>query len=354
VFFLKKILFVDLLSPKGHMKINKKFIKYLCHSSEDTVIDLVFRKDYVDYDMHKSIRDIIYLPEKYYRYNNKLEYRYKNYKLLGWIDKNVLVNNYDVIFISSYETISTAIFFKWKKINSNIFLLNHNNIQELDQSFIKKVFYRKINLNITHLVFDEKIKVYLQREIDILNKIEIINHPLVYDRDLDIRNPDKIEFIFGPSNSNNDNEISKIVGYINESDNNFDIFLKSQYMYYLEPNITVSNKWLKEDEYKLLFNKADCILLLFGDDFIHRVSGVFFEAVALNKYIITNNKYLYETYIKKYNNIGSLFQNEHELKGIISKINQGTILEENSFNDIKKHHSDEYLINQIRNIFKQN
>jgi hypothetical protein len=349
---LKKVLYIDLLSPKGHMKINKKFIEYLCNISKQITIDLALRKDYVEYDLNNSIKNVIYLPEKFYTFENKFGYRHTNYKLLKWVNKNIPFNNYDYVFISSYETISMAIFSRFKKVGSNLFLFNHNNVQELEQSITKKLFFKIINKNISHIVFDEKIRSYLETEIEIKNKVKIIHHPLVYGKEIKIRRPNKINFIFAPSNSNNDNELSKIINSIGEISCDLKIYLKSKYLNLNNENMTISNKWLSEDEYKTLFNEADCIMLLFGDDFNYRISGVFFEAISLDKYILTNNRYLYDAYISKYNNIGSFFQSAQELKEILTEINKGNILSDNSFGEIKKHHSDQYIINQILELFK--
>jgi len=118
-----KILYIDPLSPNGHINFNNIQIKSLYKIFDS--IDFSFKKGYEKKICIKNTETIFLIPEKFYKStNNKIITRINLLKILRYIKKNIDLSIYDFIIFSSYEEISLYFSF----IKYPLILVNHNNI----------------------------------------------------------------------------------------------------------------------------------------------------------------------------------------------------------------------------------
>ena len=158
------ILYIDLLSPRGHLFLNKSFLNIFASFSNK--LDLSCREGYIGYnDIPKKIERIYSIPIQYYKINSKFDYRIKNVKKIKWVLKNINIDIYDLIFISSYETISFSL--AWpRNIKPRVIVVDHNNLDELNDK-IKCAFFKFIPKYVEHVVFEDYMRNYLLKEIKI-------------------------------------------------------------------------------------------------------------------------------------------------------------------------------------------
>jgi len=83
------------------------------------------------------------------------------------------------ILLLSYETVSFSI---GRLLFSNLrgsYIFNHNNIDQLESSAVRRLAFRTLRIPTIHLVYESFIKNHL--EDDPKFKAEVVSHPLVFD-----------------------------------------------------------------------------------------------------------------------------------------------------------------------------
>lgn len=367
-----KILYLDLLSPMGHKGLNKIFVKLLRKFAS---IDVSWKEGYIeDISALDSIRNFYPIPEIYYNFSSKIEYRTKNYSKIKWIFRNIDISSYDLIFISSYETISFSL--AWpRNIESRVLILNHNNLDELDNPF-KRTFFKRIPKYIEHIVFEEYMKEYMIENIGVLNKVWVVHHPIDFDKIKDFQRLSnsripKFNFsdnilIFAPSTSNDENFISKLINLQREqrflSSTRFKLLVKSKQSEYQDDFLIVVKKYFTYEEYLLYLNGAFLILLPYPKSFKYRISGVLFDCFAFQKRFISSSVPIFEYYINKYPEIGETFNSINNFQEILFRISKGltnysftevNFYANNSFAIIRNDYSNEQIEKELQAVIKE-
>ena len=103
---MKKILFLDPFSLTGHVNFNAIYLNAL--SANDVQIDVVFKENYINLNTISKIGKIIEIPTNYYSNLTGVGIVSRSYMFLQllYVRRNVDLNNYDIIIMSSYEEIS--------------------------------------------------------------------------------------------------------------------------------------------------------------------------------------------------------------------------------------------------------
>jgi len=361
-----RILYLDLLSPYGHINLNITLVNIL---SNFTSVDVAWKQDYIEIDsLPKTVMKYYFIPVDYYQYNSKIDYRIKNIKIIKWILKNIYIKKYDLIFISSYETISFSLVWP-KKLYSRVVILNHNNLDELVDKR-KLFFFKHIPKYIEHIVFEEYMKEYLLKEVKISNNVWIINHPIgsleVDDNKNNVdgnKTREKRRIIFAPSGSNDENFISELIdlqkGKNLLSQFPFTLIVKSKKLQYKDDCLIITQKYFDKEKYKWYFKNSFLILLPYPKDFHYRISSVLFDCFAFKKRFISTSVPIFEYYINKYPGIGETFDNIDEFQEILSRISKepmGYFFPEtgfygsNCFDVIQKDYSNEHIEKELRAI----
>ena len=317
-------MYIDPFSSDGHINFNKIFIRELL--KEEVIIDFVFKKGYNEKIKLPKINVIETIPDFFF--NNKksiVTNKLCEIKKMNYINKVVNLSNYDLIILSSYDTVALYL----SSIKKKLFLINHNNLQGLNNR-IKLFFFKKISMTHAHIVFENYMKIYL-KSIGIKNVFKI-SHGLPnkinptfkinYLEKLKRNNFKKSIFIHSSSSSDFD-FVQKII--LDEEFNNFlnsnDILLiiKGNYELNNSTNTLVLKKYLTTDEYNYFFITSDIILIPYKNSFKNRVSAILHECVSNNKPFICSDIESFRVY-ESLINYKPYFKSINDLKIRISEL----------------------------------
>ncbi|SDC07646.1 MULTISPECIES: hypothetical protein [unclassified Candidatus Frackibacter] len=350
-----KILFIDLLCPSGHKDINKYLLDILNELNNIQGVDLVTKKDYL-VNVSSVITNKIFIPEKYFNYKGKFDYRLKNFLKIRWLIQNIDISYYDVVLVSSYETISFSL--AWRKnVTTRTLVFNHNNVDELT-SMVKKFFFKNIYNNVEHIVYEEFIKDYLY-SLGVSNKIWINHHPLDFSK-LNIieKHSNNEEFlVLAPSSSNDDDIIKKLIQNPKRKkllNDKIKLIVKSENIDFKDEQLTVRSDRIAYQDYIDELYSADIITLFFNKNFRYRVSGVFFDSLVFKKKILSYSNVFTNYYLNKYPELGDEFDNINQFLNLINKYftNQNQYksnIFENIIGDYSKSNIKQEIINILFN-----
>lgn len=360
----KYILLIEPMGNSGHKDINEHMIEIL---SKNYNIEFVSEKNYIDTSIYQ---DLIYreLPKEYCLSNlekkGKIINRIVILKAFNWIFNNFNFSKYDYIIFMEYELIAFFLSsFLYKKFNKNILLLNHTNIDEVCNSKIKRMVFKKLHSNIKFLCYEDFITDYVRDNFNKtvytlkhnlnLKKIELIEDKTI------LKNKD-ISVVCPSNNSLSDHMLEKII----ELDKNLEldgvnIIIKSNKLVYNGNNVIIINNYLSEKEYINLINQSDFVLLPYNStkwQYNYRVSGVFFDCITLEKPMIYFKTKFFKHINQKYSNYGIGYDSDEELLDILvsGELKKYNCIELNrNIINIKNEYSDEHILENIESIFKE-
>lgn len=278
----KKILYIDYLSPEGHVGFNKAQINSLVKLRCE--LYYVFREGYskklgIDINLNK----IVEIPNSYYKSKTFIKKIYY-YFALRLVKKRLNGTHFDAVIFSSYETISLSMFKGFR----GAYIINHNNIRDLDNR-VKRFFYKEVSDVYKQVVFNSLMKNKLQ--INGINNVFIIPHGFVPTPSIGNSNIlcdnkiDDKQYIFFPSKAQGtENVIRRIVGdgdFVNFC-NKRNIKIVIRFNSIQNPSIINISGYLSTDDYYTLLINNMVTILCYESNFTNRVSGVLFECMALN------------------------------------------------------------------------
>lgn len=292
---MKKILFIDPLSPTGHIQYNNYWIN--CLNNLECSYETCFKKNYKkNFDLKEKSYEI---EEKYYlkleKSKNFFIKRYYLFLILKEIEKKVNFEDYDKIIFSSFENFSLFIYLLFYK-NKNIYAILHNNIQKINNKiiyFLIKSISKKINL----ISLDENIKENLEK---IKINTGLVIHPIPNKFKLNTQKDNHIIKIFSPSKTSIDeNFILELLGAKKLLKNlKLEFFIRNTKLEMKIDNLTISKRYLSDEEYRDKFSEAEIIILPYKKDFQNRLSNIFFEAVSNEKKILISEESFLKIYSK--------------------------------------------------------
>ena len=310
-----KILYIDHISPNGHVNFNKIHLQALLSLKHD--IYCIFKKDYLRKINIENI--IIYkeIPLCLYKNNTNgfIERVFYLLQLL-FIKFNAKFSTFDFVIFAAYEPIS--LFFA--KIKTPTFLINHNTISGLDKSRLKEFFTKKISKKNIHLVFDKHMQKRLEKSKIFKSKIIPHGYCMPFTNNLNSLYIDSLNemdhriykseysIIFCPSSTSIDKEfVFQII--TNERFNNFlfenkiILLIKGNYNcnFSFNKNIISINRFFTDIEYQFLLKLSKVIILPYGKDFKYRTSGIMFECFSNNIPCLISNIASMRTYSAHFN-----------------------------------------------------
>lgn len=348
-----KLMYMDLLTPKGHKIQNKRYINLLAKYFD---VYVTCPENWYNNSLNAHMiedKDFLVGKGKFKNRLDSIRSFIKNYRLLKSIKP-------DYIFIASYDTITLAfvINFLIKKCNNRVKILHHNNIDETKNK-IKRFFFKTYINKVDHIVFEEFIKEYLNKNYNIKqNSIYVLPHQLNIENNCSNNSKKEVFDCVGLSQSNDDNIIYEIIK--NEIKNetiknsNIKIILKSKLYEFDNGALKVFKGYLETKEYNNYIVNSLSFCMPFSVNFNNRMSGTFVDALSNNKVVFGTNIKLLKYYNKKYPHICNIFNNIEDLVVKLSKvdINKNQYIEE--FLDFKYAHSDKVIEEVfISSVFKK-
>lgn len=338
---MKKILFIDPLSPDGHVQYNSYWLRVL--NELECEYDIIFKEKYKkNFNLEKNVYEI---PEEFYikinSTKNFFKKRYYLFLILKWIKNIENSGNYDYIIFSSFENFSYFIYNLIYKNKKN-YLILHNNLEKLNNVIIKTILKIISQKNIL-ISLSEGIKKNLEAKGI---KSEIIIHPIPDPFDKKYFKKIKKTIFFSPSKSSIDEDmINNIFKSQKIKKTNKIFFLRSSEYEGKCFNVEVIKKRLSNLEYENLFKEADVILLPYKKTFQNRVSNIFFEAIANEKQLLIQKGSYLDYYSLDCDII--YFENIFELEKIVQEIK----IKKPKYLKIKKENSLEKMKMNIVGLF---
>lgn len=337
-----RIILVDHLSPAGHKKFDAIHIKALRDLGHE--LFLVGNPGQFENEaLLRSIPDVVIgtFPKWtcYLRPFRPITERVMGYIRLLWLQRFLNKIDYDALIFLSYDVLSLFLF----RLKGNVFLINHNNISQINDSKLKLALTKCLPNNYTHIALSETMR---QRIAELLpgRRVELIPHGFL-DCVGSVSRPLFLEqeqlFLFCPVNSNYDKALlQKILNSFIVRD-----YLKNNNIYlYIKKNIEYSNdceyirrvtSYLTTEEYNYMLERSLAVVLPYSKEFKYRCSGIFFECVSKDKAIISSDipdmvAYSYYGKIYFFNNADSFVHSMTQLKQMNStKVNKDKFLPAN-------------------------
>lgn len=253
-----KILLIDPLSQYGHKSLNKYIINSL---SDEHQVSFISDKKYYLKDVKCNLLYFNFL------HDFNLTYRLKQIVILFELIKKI--KNYDLVLFTSYETISFSIVSHFY-FNRNVFVIEHNNIDQLLMSKIKTFFYSFINKSVTHITFEKYISKYINSKFN-KNTFDF-PHPLFKISTGSLRAKENI--IFSPSSTFDSIMMNQLIDFC--LNNDYKLLAKG------DKDIDFGQIIIRKhfENYYDCFKHAKFTFLC--NNFTYRVSGVVFDSLANN------------------------------------------------------------------------
>jgi uncharacterized protein (UPF0335 family) len=347
-----KVLFLDFLYPKGHKIFNKNLIECLSEFSKVTVLS---QKDYYK-DFKKDITKAYIVEQNYFSTNNRILSRINSIIIMAKSASFCKKQKPDYIFVSSFETSSFALAKWFFKTLENIFIVHHNNTDELKNLIKTKVFKSYMN-KVNHIVLEEFIKEWLVNEIGVKSdRIYVVPYPINADNTTLNQRSEKY-YCVGLSNSNDEKFIEKIINLEKENETllklNKKVILKSRVNEFDNGYLKVLKCYLKKSEYDEYISNCKFIFMPFPSTFCNRMSGTLMDALSNNKIVLGSDIPLIRCYSKEYPNICKTVRNANEFFATINTAEQDDDCYSGDFLAFKRNHSKENILKKLISIFKE-
>ncbi len=363
---MKKVYVIDPLSPWGHADIN------------EVIIDIL-RKDYqVYYCGAKGLVDEKYGNVTYYNVNkerfcitkNRLMNRIRLISALKEMLEKIDDICPDYIFVVSYEIITFFIASllygnKYSSYWEKTYILNHNNVDEMERSHLKAFLFRHLNSRITPVFYEAFISEYVNNKY---RKNGFVIHHNINSYKLKLGKEEAVNrnissffsdknntYIVSPSSNPMDvaviEEIMKLdrEGVLKKDHVKF--FIKDRTREYHSEMLYFYNGYLNDAEYNYIFGSATYILLLYNAQiYKYRVSGVYFDALTFLKPIIYEPNLFFQDQAKRFNRIG--IEYNESMKKVICSLEP--LSYQNECNNIEKAHefySDQHILAEFKEVF---
>ena len=359
----KKVCLVDPLSPYGHKDVNRVLIEQFNKCSELTVL---CGRSLID-NQEKNVK-YIYFDDSYFEIKkNSIDNRIRLIRVLQKMCDVINKEEFDVVFFSSYEIIVMSVavtlfnFIDWLKVKQ-IFILNHSNIDDIEQSKIKRILYARLNKSLIDVCYEKYIGEHIKNEFDkrwVRVRHNISNYKRIYDKSRVNTNiqtffedTSYIYFIIPGIISNSDSFMFQVqeadISGLLES-KRLKVFIKHNSMKYNSSNVMCYNSYLSDEEYSFIFDKCHYVGIIYADDYKYRVSGIFFDAVTFKKPIIYVKNMFFEEQEKIFGDIGIVYSGA--LRESIDQINDIRYSKQkNIYEWINDYYSDEHLMTDLKAI----
>ena len=281
------VLLIDYRSPQGHEPYLRIQIKSLLEQGFN--VKCVLKEGYGNIEEISEDLSLFYIPSALYIDGKGLKKRLSYIIILRYIKKRIDERKWDAIILTSYEVLSLSLYRPFNKV----MIINHNNINDVENNFIKRTCFKLLPKNYKHIVFNS----YIADKVEEMTNIRpiIIPHGLpkvkfnVSESILEKLHCKRKTFLFSPSK--NSTEASLLEQFCNSVQ--FNNYLEEKGLTLIVrrkikvedrfiKNYHVIERYLSDDEYYTLMTNSLACIICYGDSFKYRVSGTLFECMSLN------------------------------------------------------------------------
>lgn len=274
----------------------------------------------------------------------KINQRIFSYQLMKLTGKIIESGCYDINICLGYETISFAFGRRFiKQIPISIF--HHKNIDELT-SIYKRILFNIYKNKVFHFVYEQFFGEHLSQDLNVKKqRIFTIPHPV---KRIDTNKDEKIVFdCVGLCNSNSEIFIKQCLD--NEklfAEKNYTIVLRSKEKAIKVNNISIIKGFMEYEKYCKYLDRAKTVLIPLPDNYIYRLSGSIYDALARKKIVLTNSRFYVEAYGKRYPGLCYYVESIKDLLSFLDNLNDAKD-KSNIFEDFINEHSKDKIGNTI-------
>ena len=289
--YIMNILLIDYLSPSGHKFFNTIHVNALLELGHKVCL---VGKDgqFKNFEKSQSV-NVQSIPKWMFVI---LPFPPLMERLLGiirllWLLLYVDKKKYNSIIFLSYDVLSLFVY----RVASKVYLINHNNVSQIDKSKLKLFFTKFLPSNYIHVALNEMMEKRLKELLP--NKtIVFVPHGFIRDEG-EAKKPTYLQegehFLFCPINNNYDPDFvgklfcdCKLQEFL--STHNIKLIVKRKLLGVLNHTslIGIEGRFSNE-EYRYLMRNALAVVLPYSSQFKYRCSGIFFECVANESIIIS-------------------------------------------------------------------
>lgn len=342
---MKKVLYIDILSPSGHKNYNEGILRILSRSYQ---VDVCMRKDLRQRINNNYYNNCYDLNERLFRdiIASKISSRFFigvlwRINLFKWILSTYrkIIKSYDIIFFSSAEPLSISMA---SLITTSPFSFVDHGICKVTTSRSIRFYYKyllscRANVCVMEPFIKEKLSRYG------ISNVSVVYHPLPIIT-VEQKKQRDILTIFAPSGGNCPNFISQLITEYQKIPNGVKIVIRSSSVSFNNDRLEVYNKTLDGSSYKKIFSTSDVILLPYGPIYNYRTSALLFEALCYKKlvFILGNNTLTH--YAFKYPSVVKSFKAIDDLMLLASNIEY---VADDEFSKIKSDYSDDVILQQL-------
>ena len=353
---MKRILYVDLLSPVGHVNYDMNMLRLMKNHYE---VDVIIRQSMLSqipdefYHLGEACPDKIFPDTWTGKITNRLffvlKWRFYQFSFIKSIIKN-RCQNYDYIFFSSIDIYSFAIASLLDK-NRKLTFVDHG-IYRLKGKSVR-FFYKYILNKNTKIIALEEYIAHHMKESGVLNNIFVIHHPLPKIKKQQLQSivvKDRY-FVFAPSTSNDEFFINDLITQASSIPSNVSLQIRSNSRNYNSDKLIVYNKRIAIESFDNLFEKADYILLPYESSYNYRTSAILFESLSKGKRVLLWGNNTLMEYFKNFPNCVCLF---NDVKDLLEKLNRVGNIEYDckEISCFLSCYSDDYITEQIKKAFE--
>ncbi len=335
-----KILLTEFYPSKGHRNLFVHTYKLLSKNHEVDVFQPL--------DCDGQIPSGGSLPVGYFTPQNnsiggKIDFILYTLRIMKFISKRMHKVHYDCCICITYYGITFPIGRMFFRNNDKLILLHNINVDELENSKIKRLLFSIYKKKIGHLVLSGFMAKRLIDHYNINpNQVSVLVHPMNL-----VHNGGPLFYdCVGLSNSNDDNMIHQIIerekkeGIAKKL--GLHIVLKSTKEEFDDENLKVITGFIDQNSYDGYISGAKSLFMPFPSYFRYRMSGTLVDALSNEKPVITSRIKLTEEVKKAYPKSICMYEGGDFFQ-LVQSINQQSELQKMEFIKFSKYHSDENL-----------
>lgn len=307
---MKKVLITDFLFVEAHRKLNLNLIDIFSRNYDVTVINI---NGYYKNDIYFEDKNIKLVSFSINQNNsNAISRRISSIKMMYLTYKEIKKNKYDFIVVNAFDTIAFAIgyfFLRKEKIG----LFHHKNIDELSNK-TKMTLFNIYKNKVYHFVFEDFFRKHLINDKHVKTEnCYVIPHPIELSQNHKFKILKKYDCA-GLCNSNSEEFINNILKMNNDfKKNNLNILIRSKKINKSKSNIDIIHGFLESDVYYGYIEGATNVLVPVPENYIYRLSGSIYDAIAHRKIVLTTSKYYGDDYGRRYPGICYYISDEKQL-----------------------------------------
>lgn len=351
-----RILYVDPLSPPGHINFNNIYISALSAIS-GVKIDFCFQEGYIDkltiFEDVVNQKFCFSKSRRTYRgILNKVFWRLHQLGVLFYCKKIIREFRYDYVFFSSFDEIALVLSGLMK---TNVLAVCHANAEHIPKSRMSMLAHRRLSRKGNLITLNKALSNFMA-----MNGIKNVYSPHGFP-DVEQKNIINSRFVFVPVQANMVD--TKLLKELLNSD--FSKLLQQLHVRFVLkdnpalphdlPNVVFTEKMLSKLDYDSYFGEAGLIVLPYRKEmYVYRTSAMLMESVAFGKNVALPKAKSFVSLSCEGDKGLFFYDDSKDLLRIIKRLYTTDDIPFPDFANMKRQNSREMIAKIIENIFNEN